>query len=73
MQVIDVEHRDIHVKADFSLEQLKCLKEFIRHSTVEYNSEEEPHMVETDEYISKKLYPFLDAIIRNIEENNEQG
>ncbi len=66
MKVLNVEHRDIHVTVDFSFKQLQQLRDFLDHANVSYNSEEEPEMAETAEYI-QHLFTFLNEFINNIE------
>ncbi len=67
MKVLNVEHRDIHVTTDFSLQQLQYLRDFLSKSDVSYNSEEEPEMAEAVSYVTEYLFPFLNEFINKLE------
>ena len=66
MKIVEVEHRDVYVITEFSLQQLKWLEMFLSHCVVEYASKEEPEMVEADNYVKNKLFPELIEFIETI-------
>lgn len=65
MKVLNAEYRDIHIQTDFSLKQLRQIRDFLDHANVSYNSEEEPQMPEADQYVTELLYPLICKLIEN--------
>lgn len=66
MKVLNVEHRDVYIQVEFSYKQLRQLRDFLSHASIEYNGEEEPEMAETAQY-GTDLHKFLDQFVNNLE------
>lgn len=71
MRVLDAEYRDIHVHTEFSLKQLKQLRDFMDHASVSYDSEKEPQMPDADKYITEFLYPLICKLIEKYDPQEE--
>jgi hypothetical protein len=67
VKIIDVQPKDIHVTIEFSLKQLKNIESFLKRSQVEFNSTEEPEMLEVFQYVIDEFYPALLEFLNNLE------
>jgi hypothetical protein len=75
MRIVDIQHKDIHMLVDFSLRELRMLRDLFGCAEINYNSEEDPEMVEAVNYLEKYFYPFLDKMVKDYsgEDGEEQS
>lgn len=66
MKVINVEHRDIYVTLDLSLQELKFLDQALDHTTLEFNGEEEPEMKVADHFVRETFAPTIKELLKEI-------
>jgi len=62
MRVLSVEPKEICVTVELKLTEVRHILNFFDKSNVEYNSKEEPSMVEATEYVKNKFFKTLDSI-----------
>lgn len=61
-RTIDVYPKDVHLNIEFSLMELVSLKLILDNANIEFNSEENPEMVEAAKILNEHIYPFLDQL-----------
>lgn len=66
MKVVSIEARDVYVTIDFSLKQINQILDYLSKCTVDYNSKEEPEMVEADKYVKEVFFKNLDALSEDL-------
>lgn len=71
MRITNVEHRDIFVNLEFSLEELNQILNFLSFAQVNYDSEEYPEMAESAKFVSEELFPMLNEFVNKIEEQRK--
>lgn len=64
MRVVNVEHRDIHVTMDFSLNEIAMLRDALSVANINYNSEENPELVKAVQFLTNGFYPILDKLVQ---------
>ncbi len=70
MNVVEVQSRDIYLLVEFSLKQVEFILDFIDHSTVEYDSTQEPEMVEADKYVREDLFEPLNKLAEELKDGS---
>jgi hypothetical protein len=70
-----MEHRDIHIKMDFSLKELQQIRDFLeftnKYAGAFYNVEENSEMEKVIKYITEYFQPFLSEFVNSVEK--QQG
>ena len=62
MKITNVEARDIYVSFDLSIGEINHLLNFLDKSTVEFNSKDNPEMVEADKFVREEFFKNLDGL-----------
>ena len=70
MKVLSVRPKGIYVELEFSIEQLKMLRDFLSGCKVTYNSDDDPNMADAVSYVSESFYPDLDRFVDDVEKEN---
>lgn len=70
MKIEKIEPKDIHVYIDFPLKEIGMLLDFLGHCEMKADFEEEPHMIEADEFVQKEFFPEL---VRMMEDLKRHG
>ncbi len=71
MRITNVEHRDIFITLEFSLEELNHILNFLSFAQVSYDSEKNPEMSESAEFVSQNLFPMLNEFVEKVEEQRK--
>lgn len=66
MRLIEIRPKGIYITLEFSSEQLQHILDYLDHSVCEFNSTEEPGMLESDEYVRQELFPQLNELLKEI-------
>lgn len=66
MKVLGISVKQVVVEIEFTPEDLAKLRWFLDRSTVEYDGENEFEKA-AEEYVSKKLYPTLVGVLKELE------
>lgn len=61
-RALDVYPKDVHLNIEFPLKELISLKLILDSAKIEFNSEENPEMVEAARVLNEETYPFLDNL-----------
>jgi len=62
MKILDIAAKDIYVTIELSVHQIDCITDFITHSNIEYNSEEEPYLKSKLDYVIEVVLPVLKKV-----------
>lgn len=68
MKILEAVPKDVYLKVEISLVQVKQLLDFFDHCVVQFDKEQEPNMVLADHYVKKELIPTLDQAYEEIKE-----
>lgn len=75
MRIVNVEHRDVYIKMDFSLKELQQIRDFLeftnKYAGAFYNVENDSEMEEVIKFVTEYFQPFLSEFVKSIEK--QQG
>jgi len=69
VRIVNIEYRDVYVTLDFSLKQLKHLRDLFNHADISYDGENEPEMKEAVDFLNNQFHPFLVQVVKDNESN----
>jgi len=67
MIITSVVPKGFIVTTEFTLQQIVQLRDYLKRSKVDYDSEKEPELVDAIAYVVKGLYPQIDDLCESIE------
>ena len=67
MRVLKIYSKETFVELELSMTQIRHILDFLGKSQVEFNSKEEPVMVEASRYVKSDLFPTLSSLLDEFE------
>jgi hypothetical protein len=66
MRIVDVAPKDIYVTFEMSIREINMVLDALEHSKVIFDSEEEPELVESSNFLKNTFFKELDHISNDI-------